>query len=95
MASPHYKIRRYCDSQDCPPVAGVLVGGLLLRQDKHLDNRPPEFAVYYTNHWSHMDRHNFPPISDVSDEVATLALDQIEVKSYVGGLLKSFERKAA
>jgi hypothetical protein len=29
------------------------------------------------------------------DEVETLKLDQIEVKSYVGGLVKSFERKAA
>lgn len=29
------------------------------------------------------------------DEVETLKLDQIEVKSYVGGLVKAFERKAA
>jgi hypothetical protein len=27
-------------------------------------------------------------------EVDTLKLDQVEVKSYVGGLVKSFERKA-
>ena len=30
-----------------------------------------------------------------SDEVETLKIDQIEVKSYVGGLVKSFERMAA
>jgi hypothetical protein len=29
------------------------------------------------------------------DEVDTLKLDQIEVKSYVGELVKSFERKVA
>jgi len=29
------------------------------------------------------------------DEVETLMMDQIEVKSYVGGLVKSFWRKAA
>jgi len=28
-------------------------------------------------------------------KVATLTMDQIEVKSCVGGLVKSFERKAA
>ena len=36
-----------------------------------------------------------PPIREVPDEVETLKLDQVEVKSYVGGLVKSFERKAA
>jgi hypothetical protein len=29
------------------------------------------------------------------EENATLKLDQIEAKSYAGGLVKSFERKAA
>jgi hypothetical protein len=42
-----------------------------------------------------MARENLPPIRDVPEEVETLTLDQIEVKSYVGGLVKSFERKAA
>ena len=36
-----------------------------------------------------------PPIRDVPDEVETLTMHQIEVKSYVGGLVTSFERKAA
>ncbi len=36
-----------------------------------------------------------PPIRETPDEVDTLKLDQIEVKSYVGGLVKSFERRAA
>jgi len=42
-----------------------------------------------------MERDYLPPIRDVPGEVETLKLDQIEVKSYVGGLVKSFERKAA
>jgi hypothetical protein len=42
-----------------------------------------------------MERDNLPPLRDVPDEIETLALDNIEVKSYVGGLVKSFERKAA
>jgi len=42
-----------------------------------------------------MARENLPPIREVPDEVETLTMDQIEVKSYVGGLVKSFERKAA
>jgi len=42
-----------------------------------------------------MQRDHLPPIRDVPEEVETFKLDQIEVKSYVGGLVKSFERKAA
>jgi hypothetical protein len=36
-----------------------------------------------------------PPVREEPEEVETLKLDQIEVKSYIGGLVKSFERKAA
>jgi hypothetical protein len=36
-----------------------------------------------------------PPVREEPDEVDSLKLDQIEVKSYVGGLVKSFSRKAA
>jgi hypothetical protein len=44
---------------------------------------------------AHMSRDNLPPIRDVHGEVATLTMDQIKVKSYVGGLVKSFEWRAA
>ncbi len=37
----------------------------------------------------------FPPPGVAADEVVKPIRDQIEVKSYVGGLVKSFERKAA
>jgi len=42
-----------------------------------------------------MVRDHLPPVREVPDEVDTLKLDQIVVKSYVGGLVKSFARKAA
>jgi hypothetical protein len=40
-------------------------------------------------------QHGDPPLREEPEEVHTLKLDQIEVKSYVGGLVRSFERKAA
>ena len=42
-----------------------------------------------------MERDDLPPIRDVPEEVEVLAMDQIEVRSYVGGLVKAFEWKAA
>ncbi len=42
-----------------------------------------------------MERDHLPPIRDVPDEVKTLTMDQIEVKEYLGGLVRSFERRVA
>ena len=42
-----------------------------------------------------MERDHLPTVRDVPEEVETLKLDQIEVKSHVGGLVKSFERREA
>lgn len=39
--------------------------------------------------------HRLPIQVDESDEVPRLQLHEIEVKSYGGGLVKAFERKAA
>ena len=61
---------------------------------RHLDYLVSEFIDYYNHRRSHMERDWSPPIREEPDEVETLKLDQIEVKSYVGGLIKSFERKA-
>ncbi|MBT5017889.1 MAG: hypothetical protein HON04_04030, partial [Planctomicrobium sp.] len=46
-------------------------------------------------HRSHMKRDHLPPIREIPEEVEKLSFDQVEVKSYVGGLVKSFEQKAA
>jgi hypothetical protein len=53
-----------------------------------------EFVRYSNHHRAHMERDNLPPIRKVPDEMKTVTMDQIEVKSYVGGLVNSFERKA-
>ena len=42
-----------------------------------------------------MERDHLPPIREAPEEVIKLERDQIIVRSYVGGLVKSFERKAA
>ena len=42
-----------------------------------------------------MERDHLPPVREESEEVKTLVMDQIEVKSYVGGLVRAFERKVA
>ena len=44
---------------------------------------------------AHMERDHLPPIREAPEEVPKLDRDQIIVRSYVGGLVKSFERKAA
>ncbi|TWT41502.1 Integrase core domain protein [Thalassoglobus neptunius] len=62
---------------------------------RHLEYLVAEFVDYYNHHRSHMERDHLPPIREIPDEVEKLSSDQIEVKSYVGGLVKSFERKAA
>jgi len=62
---------------------------------RHLDYLVSEFAAYYNTVRSHMERDNLPPLGKPPDEINTVKLDKIEVKSHVGGLVKSFERKAA
>jgi hypothetical protein len=54
-----------------------------------------EFVDYYNTTRSSMVREHLPPIREQPDKVATLKLDQIEVRSHVGGLVKSFARKVA
>jgi hypothetical protein len=46
-----------------------------------------EFVEYYNSARSSMVRDHLPPVRDAPDEVQTLQLDEIEVKT--------FERKAA
>jgi len=42
-----------------------------------------------------MSCDHLPPVREEPDEVDKLSIDQVEVKSFVGGLVKAFERKAA
>ena len=61
----------------------------------HLDHLLAEFTEYYNTVRSHTARDHLPPLRDVPDDVETLKLDQIEIKSYVGGLVTAFDRGAA
>lgn len=62
---------------------------------RHLDHLVSEFVDYYNHRRSHMEREHLPPVRQEPEEAATVTMDQVEVKEYVGGLVKSFERKAA
>uniref|UniRef100_UPI0030D85B12 integrase core domain-containing protein n=1 Tax=uncultured Rubinisphaera sp. TaxID=1678686 RepID=UPI0030D85B12 len=62
---------------------------------KHLDYLTNEFTSYYNIKRSHMEQDHLPPIREEPDEVTTISIDQIEVRQYVGGLIKSFDRKMA
>jgi len=72
----------------------VLLSGIIFGK-RHLDYLVAEFVQYYNTRRSHMERDHLPPVREEPDEVDTLKLDEIEVKSYVGGLVNSLGRKAA
>ena len=61
---------------------------------RHLDYFVAEFTDYYNRHRSHMERDNLPPVREEPEEVLKLSLEQVEVKSFVGGPVKGFARKA-
>ena len=62
---------------------------------RHLDHLLTEFSAYYNSTRSSMVRGHLPPIREVPDEVESLKLDQVTVRRHVGGLVASFERRAA
>ena len=62
---------------------------------RHLDYLLSEFVEYYNTTRSSMVRDHLPPIREEPNEVASLRLDEVEITSHVGGLVKSFARKAA
>ena len=67
----------------------------ILFGQRHLDHILSEWVTYYNTRRAHMERDHLPPIREEPKEVAKLDRKQIIVRSYVGGLVKSFERKAA
>ena len=63
---------------------------------RHLDHVVVSFVDYYNKKRAHMERDHLPPIRKRAPKaVRKLSRDKIEVRSYVGGLVHSFERKAA
>ena len=72
----------------------VNAGGLLPANalERILAMKP---KLFINGRRSHMERGHLPPIQVVPEEVSKLNRDQIMVRSYVGGLVQSFERRAA
>ncbi len=62
---------------------------------RHLDHIVTEWVDYYNTRRSHMVRDHLPPVREKPPDVIQVDRDQVVVRSYVGGLVKSFERKAA
>jgi putative transposase len=62
---------------------------------RHLDHLLAEFTDYYNTARSSMVRDNLPPVCEPPPSVKTLKPDEIQVRSYVGGLVHSFHRKVA
>ncbi len=67
----------------------------ILFGQRHLDHIVAEWVAYYNQVRSHIERKNLPPVHDTPEEVATLKPEEVEIRSHVGGLVKSFHRKAA
>ncbi|MEK6263054.1 MAG: integrase core domain-containing protein, partial [Planctomycetota bacterium] len=67
----------------------------ILFGQRHVDHIVGQWVAYYNRTRSHMERGCQPPIHEVPEEVPKLERDQIIVRSHVGGLVRSFERKAA
>jgi hypothetical protein len=49
--------------------------------------------TYRNTRRAHMERDHPPKVREVPEEVLKLDRDQIVVRSYVGGLVKLFERQ--
>lgn len=62
---------------------------------RHLDFLCTEFTQYYNEKRAHSLRDHLPPLAPVPEEVPSLNSSQVSIKEYVGGLVKSFERKVA
>jgi putative transposase len=63
---------------------------------RHLDYVVASWVDYYNTRRSHMERGHLPPLRKRAPKaVRKLSRDKIEVRSYVGGLVQSFERRAA
>ncbi|WP_437186796.1 integrase core domain-containing protein [Planctomicrobium sp. SH668] len=62
---------------------------------RHLDYLLMSFTDYYNHHRSHMERDHLPPVRTEPEEIDKLSVDEVEVRTFVGGLVHSFHRKAA
>jgi putative transposase len=61
----------------------------------HLDYLVSEFTEYYNHHRSHSARDHLPPVRKEPKEVISLKLSEVHTRKHIGGLVTSFERRAA
>jgi putative transposase len=71
------------------------LGKFILFGRRHMDHIVSEWSEYYNTRRSHMVREHLPPVREKPEEVIQVDRDQVVARSYVGGLVKSFERRAA
>ncbi len=62
---------------------------------RHLDHVVGEWVSYYNTIRSHTERKHLPPIQVVPEDMAIIERKKLVVRSHVGGLVKSFDRRAA
>lgn len=62
---------------------------------RHLDYLVTSFADYYSARRSRMEREHLPPVREESDDAVKFRREVVEIESYVGGLVPSFERRMA
>lgn len=92
VASPNLngRVERFIQS-----IKRECLGKFILFGRRHLDHIVSEWVEYYNTRRSHMVREHLPPVREKPEEVIQVDRDQVVVRSYVGGLVKSFERRAA
>ncbi len=69
--------------------------GKKTKNPKGGQRKPRDWDEYSNTQRAQMVSEHLPPIHEVPQEVPKLDRHQIVVRSYVGGLVKSFERRAA
>ena len=83
----------------CERFIGTLKGECLHRflifGKQHLDHLVKEFLSYYNQTRSHSSRDCLPPVRTIPETASSLSVRDVEVSSHVGGLVKSFHKKAA
>lgn len=92
VASPNLngRVERYVECIKLECLSRFIIFG-----KRHLDHLNSEFNAYYNTRRAHSSRDHLPPVRILPDEIESLAPTDVIVRSHVGGLIKSFERRAA
>lgn len=77
-----------------------LLNHFLIFGTQHLDHLGKTYLEFYHRLWPHQGLDNVPPVRDKanrkkSDDSETISLADIRCEKQLGGLLKSYSRRAA